>query len=119
LVALVTVAEEQRKERAEEGRWRLRWDRQTALEKAIFVKQDESVRRTALLSRALTEWEGATKLRGFLAALKPALAKIDNVELRQHGQELVSWIEKRASALDPIQNLSQLIDHFTRQSTMA
>ncbi len=117
LLALVAVAEEQRKERGEEGGWRLRWDRQATLEKAMFVKQDETLRRTAILSRAVTDWESATKLRGFLAALKPAVAQIDDVERRQWGQELASWIEKRASALDPIHNLIQLIDDFTNRNS--
>jgi hypothetical protein len=48
-----------------------------------------------------------------LTALTPALAQIENAELRQQGQGLTRWIEKRISVLDPIQNLAHLIDQFT------
>jgi hypothetical protein len=65
-----------------------------------------------LVTQAIKNRESASALRDLLAELEPALTKIEDVEQRRHGQELATWIARRADSLDPVKNMSRLISEF-------
>lgn len=112
LTALVGLAEDLGKERRGAGSWRACWDRHQALEKQLLARQSAAIYRMDLVTQAIRDRESASALRNLLAEMEPALTKIEDVEQRNHGQELAAWIARRADSLDPIKNISRLITEF-------
>ena len=112
LVALVGLAQDLKRERTGAGSWRACWDQHQALEKQLQARQSAAVYRIDLVTQTIKNRESADALREFLVLLERALLDIEDVEQRRQGQELATWIARRADALDPVKNLSRLLSDF-------
>jgi len=108
------VAKALRNAEAKRQRWQREWQEKQRKAEEQRRRHEREKRRGDLLLRAAEERRQATQLREFIIAAARAAALLDQ-ETEMRVVRLLAWAKEYANAIDPLNDLTALLDDFERE----